>query len=616
MDYLKSPLAFILILLKITYSLAKTPRFEIICDQTHITIQDLLTVTITISVPGDKIEDLKFPDFSDFVIVGRNQSTSRSFTFDFRSLPVSYITHTYIYTLKPKKTGVLKIGSGSFRFKGDIYRSNSISITVSPSSGQKSSPLPSPQDIFPSFPSITPPRDISAKEIFVEMVPSKNSLYVGEQMTLTVYIWTKVDISDIAVVREPGTDGFWIEDLIGAQRRLEFFRREIKGDIFEVAVLRRYALFPIKAGSLIISPIKVDIEAIIDDGFFGTRKIISRSSNSVKVQAIPLPKKKKPKGFEAMNVGEYTIKAEISSPRIEVGLPFTLNVIISGKGNIRNIKLGPLPNISSFKVYQPKIKDEVFTHHGTITGKKTYEFLLLAKQPGIFKIPEIRFSFFNPKQGYKTISSAPIKIEVFGIQRAKRIKKKTKPKPSRTSKIYPIRPKVNFNFSNRAFYHSLAFYLLLGFFPLVYFSLLIVKHIQNYKKSTRELLASKNAAKVAKKKLKLAKRFIDSQEFYQRLSKILKEFLEERHKVRIGSMTNIELENFLKSCGYSENLARTFIKELERYDMARFGQNSSLKYPAKKALLQLEYIISEMNKIPLSVSQTKKIEDIKRKELG
>jgi hypothetical protein len=49
--------------------------------------------------------------------------------------------------------------------------------------------------------------------LFVEAKPSRPSLYVGEPLLLTYYLYTRTSISSLQFVTAPEFPGFWAEDL-------------------------------------------------------------------------------------------------------------------------------------------------------------------------------------------------------------------------------------------------------------------------------------------------------------------------------------------------------------------------------------------------------------------
>ena len=97
------------------------------------------------------------------------------------------------WTLLPIREGKLNIPSLTVKIGNNSYRTNPIGITVSKSAGRA---------------------DMS--NLFIEVTPDKRKLYLGEQLTVTYRLYTKLNLS-IEDIEYPKSVGFWNEDLRGNQ---------------------------------------------------------------------------------------------------------------------------------------------------------------------------------------------------------------------------------------------------------------------------------------------------------------------------------------------------------------------------------------------------------------
>ena len=88
---------------------------------------------------------------------------------------------------------------------------------------------------------------------------------------------------------------------------------------------------------------------------------------------------------------------------------------VAGSGNIEQLELPPIPDIESFKSYEPESKIDISQNGGEVTGEKIFEKVLIPRYAGDYQIPEITFAFFNPGTGkYQTEKRGPFKILLFG----------------------------------------------------------------------------------------------------------------------------------------------------------------------------------------------------------
>ena len=100
------------------------------------------------------------------------------------------------------------------------------------------------------------------------------------------YLYMSRQISNYDILREPGTEGFWGENLIPSARRHLASETVTIGDrMYDRVELRKMALFPIKPGDLTIAPTIVEIET--QRGiFFSKRRAVKRASLPGPKQAV------------------------------------------------------------------------------------------------------------------------------------------------------------------------------------------------------------------------------------------------------------------------------------------------------------------------------------------
>ena len=87
----------------------------------------------------------------------------------------------------------------------------------------------------------------------------------------------------------------------------------------------------------------------------------------------------------------------------------------------RNVKTFTLPEInfpSTFEVFEPKISQESRIQRKHIVGTKTAEYVIIPRVSGKLELPEIRFSYFDPRrEKYVTLKRGGLSIQVTPAQR-------------------------------------------------------------------------------------------------------------------------------------------------------------------------------------------------------
>jgi len=351
-------------------------------DANSITINETFTFRIeaqeTDKIPSVNISSL----LDDFTIVsGPAQQTNYSWTNG-----KSTSTKSLSWTLAPNRAGRLVIPELIISTGGKKYKTNPIRINV-----QKSGAV------------------TSAKELFVLTEIDKDELYMGEQVTVTYKLYTRVQLG-LEKIDYPKSVGFWQEDLSIPQPP-RFNRTSIKGVEYQVATLYKVALFPTKTGSLEISPMSITAQvktkqknnrrSIWDDPFFSSfnnrtvQKLIR--TDVVKVNVNPYPEGQ-PADFTGA-VGDFNIRTWVDTSQVRINEAVTLNVELRGTGNINMFSLPEINFPGDMDVFPPNSSFEKEKLWDQYTGTMLWEYILIPRGSGRYQLPRIQLSFLNPKDG-------------------------------------------------------------------------------------------------------------------------------------------------------------------------------------------------------------------------
>jgi len=359
------------------------------------------------------IENFLAPNFKDFLVLsGPNQSSSIQIINGAHSG-----SRTFTYYLQPRAMGKFTIGSAAITVKGQTLKSAPLAIEVAKGGSNQLAKKESNN------------QEVSTKEIgenvFIRAIVDKNTVYQGEQVTVTYRLYTRLNIQAPQISKLPSYQGFWSEE-IETSNQVSFSRENYDGKLFNVATLKRAALFPTQTGELSVTPFELKIPVLIqrkrksnnpfdnffDDPFFGRSESVEymAKSNTLKIKVLPLPVSSSTSFTGA--VGDYTLQTSIDKKNVKQNEPVTLKVVLSGEGNINLLDMPELQIPNGFEKYEPKITATV-SRSGVISGKKSFELLIIPRVSGSFEIPPMHFTFFNPKKrSYATASSPSYSIAV------------------------------------------------------------------------------------------------------------------------------------------------------------------------------------------------------------
>ena len=393
--------------------------FTAAVNNATIGLNDQFQISFTFS--GQDVNGVKSfspPAFNNFMILsGPNQSSSMQIINGAVSGSMSYS-----YYLQPKSMGKFSIGSASVNYNGKEYKTQPVEITV-----VKGLPRPAQQAQGGESGSEVSTKDIG-DNLFILATSDKEKAYLGEQVTVTYKLYTRLGIaSQMQVSKLPSYEGFWSEE-ITVPNNITFTTEMYKGKQYRVGILKKVALFSSQLGELSVTPLELAIPVQIrakkrsngnifdnffNDPFFNNYQTVNYTakSNTIRLKIIPLPSENVPKSFNGA-VGNFTMDSKLDTANSKTNEPISLKINISGQGNIQLLNMPEINLPPGFDKYEPKTNENI-TRTGTISGDKTVEYLIVPRTVGKKIIPPVQFSYFNPaKRSYVTLTSPSYTLNV------------------------------------------------------------------------------------------------------------------------------------------------------------------------------------------------------------
>jgi hypothetical protein len=577
-------------------------EFTASVDETTVADNERFQVSFTFS--GKSINNLsKFtpPAFENFMILsGPNQSTSIQIINGAQSASL-----TYSYVVQPKGIGAFNIGSASIVQENNTYKTEPIKITVvkgadKPKQQQKDDSQISTEEI--------------AKNLYIRAIVDNTKAYKGEQVTVTYKLYTRLSIaSQMGVNKLPQYQGFWAEEL-ETPGNIDFTTETIGGKRFRVGLLKRVALFPTQTGTLEVTPFELTIpvqiqkqrsgKSVWDDFFgdpFGRSEIyeFNAKSNVVKIDVQPLPDGQ-PESFKGA-VGDFSFDAKLNNTNVKSNEPLTLNVNISGSGNIKLVDMPEINLPNGFEKYEPKINEQI-NRKGIVSGSKSGEYLFVPRVVGLREIPPIEFSYFNPnKKKYVTLKSEAFTIDIKpgDKQAATEFVGKEDIKELGTdirflkTSFSDIKKKENYIINSTGF-------IIAGVLPFA-LSLVVIGWKRKYDKlhGNVVLLRYQKAQKVAKNRLKTAKKLMDTQnhkEFYTELSSALFGYLEDKLHIPKSEFTIERASDELRKRNLTEELIANLKTGAEKCEFVRFAPGAEKSTAMQEMYNEIAEVVINLEK--------------------
>ncbi|GAA4314716.1 BatD family protein [Compostibacter hankyongensis] len=548
---------------------AQDAQFTASASTTTPAVNEPFQLRFTLENASD-ISGFQPPAFTGFSVLSQSQGSSMNITNGHVSQSVSII-----YILQATAPGRYTLAGASARLDGKKVKSNPITITVSAGSASPSpspfDPRPRPDERSRDVPGMVRKgenvRDKIRKNLYAKVEVDKKDVYVGEQLTATYKLYTRMPTSS-KVTRVPAFSGFSAHD-IDLPNPPQATIEQVDGVPFKVFTIRKTMLFPLQPGDLELDSVTVENVVHLyevdrsrprrdplddffddpfgkdpfDDSFFddffnqqgGSYHDYNYNirSQPVSIHVKPLPEEGRPADFSGA-VGNFTIQAGLNKSALSTDDAATLKITLKGSGNITLLNAPKIDLPADFDRYDPKISDQVNKNDNPLSGSRTFEYVFMPRTPGDYTIPAIRFSYFDPQEkAYKTATSQPFTLHVTQGKNRGRGTGADYALPDNV--LQPIHS-GKLAWSRRgAFWLTAPLYWILLALPLLVLLILLATRRRREKlQSDQVLLKNKRANKVARKRLSLAARFLakdDSRAFYEEVSKALWGYLS--HKLNI-----------------------------------------------------------------------------------
>lgn len=377
------------------------------------------------------------PSLKDFIIV--SGPTQKSFP----EMDYNGITHSYAgiaYIIKPKRTGTFTIAAATAKLDGKTVKSNPVVLKVVAEINrnniieQENSNEPQQPGDYNGFilKKGENVQDKISKNLFIRVLTDKTSCYVGEHLTVTYKLYSRLN-SVSKIIKRSAFNGFSVIDLqpeeSGSTNKIE----KLEGRDYYVYILRRAQLYPQQAGAAQLEPVLVEnyirlikaefaqqlkedappeilpgvnrADAIIDTSIIAASKPVS-------IMVKELPVAGKPVSFKGA-VGSFMLDAFVEKDSLTTNDAGNLKILLSGEGNMTLVAAPEVVWPSGLEGYAPAVKNGLNNMTVPVSGSEIFDYVFTASREGDYTIPPVELSFFEVATGkYKTVSTKSFAVHV------------------------------------------------------------------------------------------------------------------------------------------------------------------------------------------------------------
>ncbi len=581
---MKVRLTYLLILLFFSLGVnAQDVIFKTICKK-QVMVGEQFQVSYELNGDG---KDFQKPDFKDFELIG-GPFTSRSSSTNIVNGSVTRSnTQTFSFYLRAIKEGTFSLPQATITVNKTKIKSEPVEITVVSGGSGNSGSVSDRSQTSRS----------NSKDIILEAVPSKKSVFLGEQLVLTYKIYFTIPISQLSISKSPSYSGFWTKDISDNNGNLQQSSIMRNGQEYRVVTIQEVVLFPQKSGNLTIDPLDISciaqirqerqtrqsydpFESFFDNIMGSTYTNVKKeiTSQPIEIEVKPLPANK-PATFNG-SVGQYSFSSKIDKTKMKSNEAFTITYTVTGKGNIELLDMPKLVFPPDFEVYDPKITTSTKNNSFGISGTKKAEYVVIPRVSGDFTLEPVKFTYFDPaKEQYVTLSSdvydlhversetnnsggviyAPgqeeIKILGSDIQHIK-------------TNDLTLSSKNSYFFGSTLYFMTIV--ILIIIFTIAYIS---YKKINKFNKN-EVLVRNKKANKIAGKRLKNAHQYLkeNKQEaFYNELSQALWGYISDKLNISKAKLSTDSIKEEMIEKHIPEETVNQFIELIHNCEFALFA---------------------------------------------
>ena len=556
--------------------------FEVSLSDNVIGVNDVFEITFILN---DKGSSFTPPNFSEdfYVVSGPSRSSSTRIINGSMSQESSYK-----YVLRPKKTGVFTILPANIKVKGKTIGTKPVTIQVNKASSSKK---------------LNTPYNIASRKIYLDVKSNKTTCFIGEPIVLTYTIYFNLNIANLNP-KKIEYNGFWTESIdVKSETKQSTFNNQR----YNSAVIKQIVLIPQTKGVQTIPSLDVDLVASIPTDkrdFFGmptTQNIdFNIVSNKITIKVLDLPENGKPKDFSGA-VGQFDLDVKLTNDSINVNESTSINIIVSGKGNLNLLSAPKIYLDNDLEVYEPKNLDNIRVNKNGVSGKKVEEYLIVPRFKGDYYINPVEFSFFDTqKKKYVTLRTDQINLNVSSSKFSS--DDSSFQSNFQKEQIDVINDDIKFiktkyNHQNLKYqFHKSTFFIILLIFPfvIVFFVILIKLDI-----ITLDSLFPLDLIKEVSSKLEVSKVLLKEQktdQFHTSLIEVLFFYLQKKLNMKKGELTADNISRKLLSNGVDKSYVQDYLKFLDSLQSYKYSQNKNIATNSKSLIKDLQILIKKIDK--------------------
>ncbi|TKD08810.1 BatD family protein [Polyangium fumosum] len=327
--------------------------------------------------------------------------------------------------------GRVKIPAPSVLWSGKRFSGQAVEVEVVPSTGRSRRPqspflLPGGPGIFGQFgfggghdpfaddddddepqPALDEKLELKTAPdpyVFVHARADKKEAVVGEQVTVSFYVYQRVNV-EMAPAHDASMTDFIRMSMISTPGFEPPFRTRAGGKTYMARLIDRVALFPVRTGDLHVGPMTIK--------FSGQRvgRLVDRSSEDIVVRVTEPPRAGRPPGYVLGDVGRFSLSATVEPRRLTQGGSIAVSVQVKGNGNFPQTLA--VPARTGVEWLDPEKRESIGPQGAIIAGYRSFGYVVRIQEAGQVDLGKINLPYWDPSSKQYEVASVELgKVDV------------------------------------------------------------------------------------------------------------------------------------------------------------------------------------------------------------
>lgn len=540
----------------------------------------------------------EIPKIDGLTITYTGPSRSRNIQIINRRTIESNLT-IYQYDITPEKVGRYEIPPIEFQINGKAYHTKALPLNVSKGVDYS---------------------QYAFLQVHILKQETKQKTYLGEVFPISIRLNY---LSNAKLEEKPtiSSDGFVITEAGRPSQGRVSHNNRIYNRVTFVYLARA-----VKTGDLTIGPVALKValffqdnsrrqrdlfDSLFSDPLFNNntiRRDVTLRSESVSINALPLPIAERPNSFNGA-VGNYShMKVNASPTTVAGGDPVTITIAIEGEGSLEALSMPSLDSWREFQQY-PETATINYSDEIGLRGVKTFEKIVIPNNAEIESLPEIEFSFFDPQEEqYKTLRQDPIPLTVKPnlTEASQPIVAAESEKggdiPQVANNIIHIKPHLgSIVASTRPWLRQPWFWGLQALPVVAWIVCWLYRSRRNALYKNPQALRCKRVKTIVDEGIHTLEKMAAenrSDEFFAILFRLLQEQIGERLDLPANAITEAILETKLRNCGLESEISQSLDQLFQACNQARYAPIDSSKELAQIAATA-EFALRKLQSLPM-----------------